>query len=74
MNNHYQKCYEVIGYTFDACVYCPECAPDVLAREHEGVHAIFACDEFYDGAVCDACGEVVVEPMNTNHEEGNTDA
>lgn len=61
---YYRKAWEVVGYTGDADMYCPECAVarygewivthDVPDNEGNNVMAVFLSDE-HDGAVCGDC-------------------
>ena len=56
----YRKAWEVIGYTFDGCAYCPQCADNLPTRNEQGDSPtpVFLSDEF-DGHTCDTCHEVM---------------
>jgi hypothetical protein len=70
----------VIGYTADAAMWCPDCAEreypgctdgDTVVEDGEGneVHPSFAGDEAGDGGdYCGSCGECIREPAE---QEGN---
>lgn len=55
--------WEIIGYTYDADIHCPECA-NAAGMDIEGAtdsegnesHPVFACDEL-DGLTCCDCHE-----------------
>jgi len=64
------KAWEVIGYTADADIWCPECALEAygsLGRDtdldYEGnpIHPIFACDEWDYPPVCNCCCGSLIE-------------
>lgn len=58
------KYHEVVGYTADADVWCPDCLPyDTDGRDSEGndVHPIFAGDEKADEEYCNACRCKLIE-------------
>lgn len=71
----YQRCYEVVGYTHDADVYCPECAAkiDAFHSESEEFGPIF-CDSEWDYDVhCSCCHEFMLNGMNRDDTCGNPD-
>ena len=63
------KAWDVIGYTADADIWCPECAIEAYGtdldnrRDSEGndVHPIFASDEFSGEYVCNRCNQPLME-------------
>ncbi len=68
------KAWDILGYTADADIYCPDCAerrygPDRegrLDREGNEVRPIFASDSSEwseSGAYCGDCGRELVEPF-----------
>ena len=63
------KAWEVIGYTADADIWCPQCAWEVYGaltrdtKDHEGnpICSIFACEEWDDAPVCNCCREPLLD-------------
>lgn len=64
------KCYDVVGYTYEADVHCIDCARkrfgrrldvDGLLEDGEGklVNVIFAGGEYPDDWCCGDCGEAL---------------
>jgi len=56
----YGKGWLVIAYTFDGCVYCPQCADNLPTYNEQGDRPapVFLSDEF-DWRTCDTCHEVI---------------
>ena len=55
MTTYAKKFWEVIGYTYEGEVYCPDCAPEV--EEDRG--SIFPTDEGYEGWSCVNCDQLI---------------
>lgn len=50
------KAYEVVGYVFEAAIYCPECAP-------EKTRPVFADSETDSPSHCPHCGALIREAL-----------
>ena len=74
------KAYEVVGYSYNADIYCTDCTELTEGNDGEGnpVHAIFAGSEDSNSVCghchcylieqdCEVCGDSIVQPHN--HEQ-----
>lgn len=48
------KCYDVLGYTYDADIWCEDCLP--VDPEDDDTYPIFADSEWDYQPCCNACG------------------
>lgn len=58
------KAWDVVGYTADVDVWCPDCLPfDAEGEDSEGnpVHPIFAVDEGAEVETCNVCRAKLME-------------
>lgn len=56
----YRKAWEVIGYTFDGCAYCPQCADNLPTRNEQGDSPVpVFLGEYLGYSTCDTCYEVI---------------
>ena len=55
-----RKSWDVVGYTYNAEMYCTECAPEPNSIDNDGnvANLVFA-DEVTESDVCAECGEVL---------------